>query len=251
MYPHLVTNNTVTIIRNGETHTTTSDSPTFEEVLSHIRNNDWDLAVDTLSPRAAIENYAGTHLRIEGSRIINVKTGETINNAIVPHILSMRANDFDVAPLMNFLANVLANPSMRSRNQIWRFVETNKIAITPTGTLLFYKRVRSNYYDVHTGRTNCYEVGTTHTMPRHLVDDDPESTCSTGLHVCSYEYLRSFQGERTLLCEVNPSDIVSVPIDYENSKVRVCSLTVLQEVTNPQPLDTGVYVQEDTDDLDF
>jgi hypothetical protein len=78
-------------------------------------------------------------------------------------------------------------------------------------------------------------------MPRSKVDDDPESTCSTGLHVCSFEYLRSFGGQRTMLCQVDPADVVSVPIDYQNTKVRVCRLTVVKEVANPKPLDTGVY----------
>lgn len=35
---------------------------------------------------------------------------------------------------MAFLDKVLRNPSMRSRNQLWRFVSTNSIAITPEAT---------------------------------------------------------------------------------------------------------------------
>jgi hypothetical protein len=44
-----------------------------------------------------------------------------------------------------------------------------------------------------------------------------------------------------MLCQVDPADVVSVPIDYQNTKVRVCRLTVVKEVANPEPLDTGVY----------
>ena len=130
---------------------------------------------------------------------------------------------------------------MRSRNQLWRFVATNKITITPEGDLLFYKKVKDDYFDVHTGKSNRYTVGSTHSMHRSLVDDDPESTCSHGLHVCSYEYLREFGGQRTLVCRVNPADVVSVPIDYHNTKVRVCQLTVVKEVSNPTSTTTTSY----------
>jgi hypothetical protein len=248
MYPHLITDNTVTILKDGETHTLTSSSPAFTQVLDLIREGMWDEAVEAMSPRRAIEEYADGSLLIRDG-LIYTKDGEVIDHAIVPHVLAMKEKGFDIGPLMAFLGKVLRNPSMRSRNQIWRFVSTNNITITPDGDLLFYKKVKSDYYDVHTGRSNCYKVGSTHSMPRHQVDDDPESTCSHGLHVCSYEYLRSFGGDRTILCQVDPADIVSVPIDYHNTKVRVARLHVVKEVANPTPLDTGVY--DESDDLPF
>lgn len=240
MYPHLITDNTVTILKDGDTFTLTADSPAFPQVLDLIRENRWDDAIHAMTPRIAIEEYADGSLRIEGDTIRN-RNGDVIDHAIIPHILSMKAKGFDVAPLMAFLDKVLRNPSMRSRNQLWRFVSTNSIAITPEGDLLFYKKVKDDYFDVHTGKSNRYTVGSTHSMPRSQVDDDPESTCSHGLHVCSYEYLREFGGHRTLLCQVDPADVVSVPIDYHNTKVRVSRLHVLREVQNPTPFDTGVY----------
>lgn len=238
MYPYLITSNTVTLIYQGETLTVTSTHPTFDEVCDLIRKGEWDTAATKMRPALAISSYAeGMEIR-DGSIYLD---GEEIDHGMVPHILAMKEKGFDISPLLSFLQKVLDNPSMRSRNQIWRFVSTNNIAITPEGNLLFYKRVKDNYYDIHTGGTFQYLVGSTITMPRHDVDDDPESTCSHGLHVCSYEYLKSFSGDRTLLCEVNPADIVSVPIDYKNTKVRVCCLTVKQEVSNPKPLGTSVY----------
>ena len=239
MYPHLITTNTVTIVRDGDTHTIDSSCPQFTKVLDLVRQGLWDEAIDAMSPAVAISTYAGTSLVLDGNTIL--RNGTPVDHSLVPHILTMRDKGFDIQPLMHFLDKVMQNPSMRSRNQLWRFVSTNNIAITPDGNLLFFKKVKDNYYDVHTGRSNQYTVGSTHTMPRHEVDDDPERTCSTGLHVCSYEYLRSFGGDRTLMCEVSPADVVSVPIDYHNTKVRVSSLRVLREVENPEPLDTGVY----------
>jgi hypothetical protein len=238
MYPHLITDNTITIIRDGAISTITSQAPSFSAVLDAIKAGNWDEAVDLMTPRLAVESYAGGSLTIDGGNLY--KDGHLIDHAMVSHILTMRGKGFDVAPLMAFLDKVLANPSTRSRNQIWRFVSTNNITITPQGNLLFYKKVKSDYYDIHTGHSYCYTVGSTHSMPRSEVNDDPEVTCSFGLHVCSYEYLRNFRGDRTLICEVDPAHIVSVPIDYENTKVRVCQLTVHSEVENPTPMATEV-----------
>lgn len=240
MYPHLITDNTITIIRDGVTYTATSDTPSFTEALGHIRDGNWDEATDAITPRAAVETYAGGALVIDGD-IIRTPNGDEVDHALVPHILDMKAKGLPIDPLMAFLGRVLVNPSMRSRNQLWRFVTSNKITITREGHLLFYKKVREDYFDVHTGSTNCYKPGSVHTMPRSQVDDDPESTCSTGLHVCSYEYLKEFGGQRVMLCSVDPADIVSVPIDYQNTKVRVCRLVVVQEENNPAPFDTTVW----------
>jgi hypothetical protein len=225
MYPHLITDNTITIFADGTTVSITKDSPTFGSVLAAIKSEDWDGAIALASPKAMVSAYTSGHMDIVNG--VLTRNGKEIDHAMVPHILKLHADGFNVEPLIAFLDKVLMNPSMRSRNQIWRFVSFNNITITPEGDLLFYKKVTDTYFDVHTGKTNCYRPGTTHTMPREMVDDDPESTCSVGLHVCSHEYLKKFGGSRTVVCKVNPRDIVSVPIDYNNTKVRVCELYVV------------------------
>lgn len=235
MYPYLITNDTVTILKDYQPIIIDGSHPNFEEVKTHLRNGNWDAAVELMSPVTAVSSWA-SGLVISGNTI--TYKGEVLDNAIVPHILELRSQGFDVTPFMNFLGRLLANPSMRSRNQMWRFISTNKITITPDGNLLFYKKVKDNYWDCHTGCSNHYTIGSVHTMDRSLVDDDPESTCSHGLHVCSYEYLKEFGGQRTLICEVDPADVVSVPIDYKNTKVRVCKLKVLSETSNPTPSQT-------------
>ena len=249
MYAHLITDNSVTIVADGDILTATSGSPNFNGILDAIKKGDWDLAIDLMSPRHTVESYGEGYLVIEDGAL-KTRNGGDVDHAMVPHILGMKAKGFPVQPLLNFLEKVLANPSMRSRNQIWRFVSANQIPITQDGDLLFYKRVKDDYYDVHTGKTHMYAVGSEITMPRHNVDDDPESTCSHGLHVCSYEYLKSFGGDRTVLCKVDPADIVSVPIDYENTKVRVCRLVVTDELYDVKPMDTGVYEERQYERFD-
>lgn len=246
MYPYLITTNSVTLVADTKVLSMVSTHPDFPSVLSHIKKGNWDEAVALLSPREAIREWASDS-DITVSDAVYYR-GKPLDHAVVPHILKMRQEGFDVGPLVHFLEKLLANPSMRSRDQLWRFVQSNAITITPQGDLLLYKKVTRDLWDVHTGSTNRYTLGSTHTMPRHLVDDDPEKTCSHGLHVCSLEYLQHFGGARLLLVEVDPADVVAVPIDYKDSKLRVCRLTVVKELHDGLVMRS---VEEPNDELPF
>lgn len=142
---------------------------------------------------------------------------------------------------INFFLNVQNNPSSRARLEAYPFIETNNLPITSRGTFLAYKRVRENYTDVHTGTIDNH-VGATPYMPRNKVNDDPTHTCSHGLHVCAFGYLQHFAGERLIVVEVDPQDIVAVPIDYNGMKMRVCRYEVISEI----PLTTAKNIWANT-----
>ena len=67
-------------------------------------------------------------------------------------------------------------------------------------------------------------LGEVVTMPREKCDSDISRDCSYGLHVGSYEYVKSFgsQNGTVLACLVNPRDIVALP-KYDHSKIRCCA----------------------------
>jgi hypothetical protein len=94
------------------------------------------------------------------------------------------------------------------------------------------------------------------TMDRSKVDDDPQHTCSSGLHVCADEYLKGYatgSDNRTLVVEVNPADVVAVPYDYNFSKMRVCRYKVLAQIEPkeiPDVLDSVVYDESEWEVLD-
>lgn len=245
MYPYIITSNSVTVVADSIL-TMTATHPDYSSVLAHIRAGNWDEAVLLMTPRKAVESWVDSNVTIGSDDKVYYK-GQPVSNAVVPVILKMRSEGFDCRPLMQFLKRLQGNPSMRSRDQLWRFVESNSITITSEGMLLFYKKVRSDWYDCHTGKTHKYEPGSVHTMPRPSVDDDPEKTCSAGLHVCSLSYLSAFAGDRTILVEVCPEDVVAVPIDYQNSKVRVSRLRVVREIDSPVQMRTV----EDSDSVPF
>lgn len=76
-------------------------------------------------------------------------------------------------------------------------------------------------------------------MPRNQVNEDSSQTCSYGLHVANFEYATNFYSDGVMLeCEVNPADVVSIPTDYNQSKMRVCRYKVL-----------GIVDQKHSEDL--
>ena len=101
-------------------------------------------------------------------------------------------------------------------------------------------------------------------MPRNFVNDNKEETCSTGLHFCSREYAEGFfgnSGDRMMVIKINPRDVVSIPVDYNNTKGRCSRYEVVGELPFENAKikeedyleDSGVvnekyYTQEDLDD---
>jgi len=149
-------------------------------------------------------------------------------SAVVQKIIKMSEQGFDPMPLVNFLENLYRNPSKVAIAELFLFLDAAELPITPDGHFLAYKRVREDYLDCHSG-TMDNSVGNVLEMDRNAVDDDKNRTCSAGLHFCSFDYLKSFHGERIVIVKINPKDVVAIPADYNNSKGRTCRYEVVGE----------------------
>jgi hypothetical protein len=77
----------------------------------------------------------------------------------------------------------------------------------------------TTFTDTHT-RTMDIKLGDVVSMPRADCDPDPNNTCSSGLHVGSMDYVGGC--DLILNCLISPEDVVSVPVDYNNTKMRCC-----------------------------
>jgi hypothetical protein len=138
------------------------------------------------------------------------------------------------------------------RDQLYGFVRACGLTLTMDGDFLAYKKIRSDYKDIYSG-TMDNSVGTVLEMPRHAVEKDPEKTCSRGLHFAAYGYLSHYgssEDHRIVLVKVSPSDVVSIPTDYNNMKGRACRYQIYKEVELQEELkhSPAVYDIEDTED---
>jgi hypothetical protein len=239
----------------GKTQTVTSSHDNFllaKEKIKEIQNLIKDTLYEDVELDDAVENHVGVLFAFEelenliapikkiiASGEVTIENGvlyyegSPINNTLTNRIIWGISEGFDMDPYVNFLKNLMQNTSHRSIEQLFDFIERHKMGITEDGFILGYKRVTENFKDLHT-RTMDNSPGTVVTMPRNKVSDNPNDTCSSGLHFCSMSYLPSFGvggGNKIVIVKVNPKDVVSVPVDHNAAKVRCCEYLVVSEYT--------------------
>jgi hypothetical protein len=224
---YIITGSGVTAIIDGETHTITSDNASYREVLDAIiAGEDPSRIADLFRTANAIKRYTKGAVEISADGSTLFYKGEEMNNVVVDRILKFMTAGLPVDPLIAFLERLLANPSKRSIDELYKFLEHESLPITERGTFLAYKGVNDNYTDCHTG-TFDNSPGQTHEMARNMVDDDARRSCSNGFHVGSLQYATGF-GSRTVIVEVDPADVVSVPYEDAN-KLRTSKYTVIAD----------------------
>jgi len=208
-------------------------------------------AYELANPAFAIKKFGIGKVEVVGD---SVYYGELeLHGTIVTRILTMLKEGFNIDHMLKFLDNIMLNPSYKSTNDLYRFLDSNKMPITMDGRFLAYKNVRDNYMDRHTGTFDNH-IGKVCVMPRNQVEDDPNKTCSTGLHFCSMAYLDNFWGRsgHTMVVAINPAHVVSVPTDYKDSKGRCSEYEVVNEIKSDRDVlsDSSVY-DTDADDWDY
>ena len=136
--------------------------------------------------------------------------------------------------LFAFVRRALNHPDKVTSERIFDFARHNSIELTEEGLMIGYKKVRSDFKDIH---SNTYDnsPGQVLEMPRQMVDANHNNECSTGYHFAAKHYLPHFGssggGDRVVRVLVDPADICGIPHDYKSSKCRTSKYIVLDEVT--------------------
>lgn len=145
--------------------------------------------------------------------------------------------------LAKFLDKLMDNTSFKAIEGLYRFMKHNCISINEDGSIEAWKGVRDDLYSKRGGSIQSSDTitvdgsghvyngdfGTEIRVDRSEVDDDPDATCSHGLHVGNREYASMWAS--TLICvKVQPQDVVAVPKDYNGAKMRTCAYTPMFEV---------------------
>lgn len=220
----------ITIFYNGESNTIPNSHVNYERILDALKSKRYDSLESLMNVAKAIENYSAGNFKVEHGQVLF--NGQVFHNVMSERLLDMMRHGFDVKPLMNFMANLVQNPSRTAVEELYLFLESGKLPITEDGHFLAYKKVRSNFMDHHTGKCD-HSPGKTLEMDRFKVDDNRENTCSYGYHFCSLDYLPQFGGNnltsKVVIVKINPKDVVAIPSDYKNTKGRTCRYVVVGE----------------------
>lgn len=254
--PRLVRDDMITVLINGKTHTVNrdEDAALYTKVHQIILGHQWDKLEEALSFKVQLHNMSEGQVQLKGNQI--TYKGEEINNSAVNKLMNLlKAGLKDPRPWLRFLDKLLSNPSMNSREQLYKFLEHENMPLTEDGNVIGYKGVQEDYYSVH-GGTNSALIqgkhnasgqifngeGCTIEMVRDQVDDNINHGCSAGLHIGSHNYADSWgHNGKLMIVEFNPKDAVSVPHCSSYEKLRVCKYTVVGESTDRQKLNEGLY----------
>lgn len=206
----------------GKTHNIASSDGRYAKILDAIKSNKLELIPDLTDTTLALRKGG-----------VDIRDGVVyLDDQALPETLSDRVLQFfheglPYEPLLKFWKKLKRNPSFNSRQQLFKFLEHNGHPITTEGNFIAYRSVRSDFRDHHTGKFD-NSVGQLVKVDRQDVDDNPNNTCSHGLHVACLSYAQDFGSNRTIIdVEVNPENVVAVPTDYNGTKMRVCEFKVL------------------------
>jgi hypothetical protein len=238
---YIITDNNITVNYDGQTHIVSRKDALAERLITAVREQRMEEIPDLVSAARRVEVFGRGNFVVRDGEIL-------VNGQVAPRVLGEKIVKFSdeglpYQPLVRFAEKILQNPSFRAVNELFEFLEKNDHPLTDDGNFIAYKRVRGNFKDIHSG-TFDNSVGTTVEMPRNQVDEDSQQTCSNGLHVANWNYAHTQFASNDPLTdimlevEVNPADVVSIPVDYNQSKMRVCKYKVL-----------GVIDQEHSSDV--
>jgi len=236
---HLITPQNITIMFNeGNPTIINRTDPAFNKLLTAIRLKNFDLIANMVDrPTQIHEHTQGKFTVVDGVVVID---NEELPVELSDKLLEFVDKKLETRALENYWNNLKRNPSESSKTDLFRFMRANKMPITESGCFVAYKKVDSDYLDFYTHKI-LNAPGKVIKFERKKVDANREQTCSYGLHVAAYKYANEHYhaGQGVLLeVEVNPKDVVAVPPDYQEQKMRVCRYRVL-----------GVATQEITDVL--
>ena len=238
--PHIITDSSVTVIINGNPLTMNSDNANYNNVIEALADGRYECLEDMFDTGKAIAAFAEGNFDITDSEIRY--KGELVHNHVVDRILTFMKNGLPYKPLLNFLDKLMSNPSRRAVNELYTFLEHKNMPLTADGNFQAYKSVSADFLDHHTGKFS-NKVGSVLEMVRNTVCDDANVGCSYGFHAGSLEYAKSFGGvgSRLLIVEINPADVVSVPLDSNCQKLRTAKYKVVSEFARPldEPLVCG------------
>ena len=206
----------------------------YQRVLSLLLGDHHDTVLDILSKDKQVMAYTNNEFSVDENGQVFLH-GETrpVDRIVAEKLIAFTREAQPYQILISFWKNLSENPSEWARKQLYGFLSKNKHPITDDGMFVAYKKVRMNddgvLKDIHSGEF-INNIGHIVQMKRELVDPNPNQTCSTGLHVASFDYANSHYGSSNdvlLTVLVNPKDVVAVPADYNNQKMRVCEYAVI------------------------
>lgn len=243
----------LTVSYNGEVFTIPLGFQS-EAVMEAIKEDRWEDIPSLATKTKAVETYSDGNITVVDG-VVKLE-GQDLPGNLSETIINLMDEGAPYHSFIRFWKRLQKNPSYRAVNELYGFLEAAAIPILDDGRILAYKVVRSqegfyrhpgtyhydsvsvttkggvpSYVDIHSGKVQ-QGIGDIVTMPRNQVDEDSNVTCSRGLHVCSWSYVNHFGNVKSGMdvvveVAVDPIDVVAIPKDYDNAKMRTAGYQLL------------------------
>jgi hypothetical protein len=228
--PFMWVDGNLTLVLNNRTYQVLPDHINYKMILEALPTATADELLDIVDVEKAVATFSDGLVEIKNGQV--TYEGEVVHGSISKRILEFMSKGLPFQPLVNFLNNLMENPSMQSQKELYDFLEHEHLPITEDGYFLAYKAVRNDYKDKYRGVFD-NSVGKICKMQRAKVDDDRARGCSDGLHAGALNYVAGYgsleNGDRIVIVKINPRDVVSVPSDCNCEKLRTCQYEVVGE----------------------
>lgn len=235
-------------VPNTISHRTWTNEYTWEEVVEDFEKlkgtGDATYFLEKYSPDNKKEQLEEVGIVLDNNDNF-IQDGEKVED----YLLSLLEYvDGTIDGITNFYKRLEKNVDPYVKAQILNWIKATydddykKIKITSEGNLIAFKGVDEHngiYYSIHRGtaiadgvrydKAQIPQVGIIE-MPREQVAADPDTACSYGLHAGTWNYASSFGRGKVIEVEIEPEDIVSIPIDSNSQKMRCCKYNVLGRV---------------------
>lgn len=252
-----------TVVVNGKTFQFDASHKNYTKLVQAVKDDN-QLGFESIySVGHTIHNWSHGEFQFRNG-LLWFKN-EQVDDAMTERMVELIEENFDYAPMLNFMRNLYSNTSMRSVQQLYKFLSRKYLPITEDGCFIGHKGVAKHFgndivdlmgrvvtdgdlIDKYTMKSYRNNPGDVNVMERRLVMDNPDVHCDEGLHVGSLEYARGW-GNIVVMVKVNPADAVSVPKDCSFQKLRCCRYEVLA-VEEGEFHNRPVHVEDDIEDED-
>jgi acyl carrier protein len=248
------TQDTVLVVDDGIVKTARADHPKWADILKTFDRCGHDGSSFTgptdellalMDLKTAVENYTVGRLSVCPTGV--TYTGRPIHTIDADRVLAFMKEGLSYKPIANYIERKMKNPSSRAIQEMYNFLEHKGMPLTVRGTFLAYKGVTMDFWSINGNKETVVLIGETDSggrirneigkvieVERSSVDDDFRVGCSHGLHAGSLSYAKGW-GQRVVIVEIDPADVVSVPEDCNCQKLRCCKYTVIGEYNGPLP----------------
>lgn len=232
-FNYLLTTNSIAVSYENKHYMVTkaAEPKRYDSLRAALVAKDPAAFIEALIPKARIIKYSNEYFVMDDAcDVYMVDDPNTkLPKPVAKILVEFAKENLPIEPIVYFWKKLRKNPSANSREMLYGFLEVNHHPITSDGNFIAYKKVNKagggKLVDNYTKKID-NSIGAIVSMPREKVVEDKNQTCSAGLHVAAWDYAQGYSGDTLIEVLVDPTDVVSVPTDYNQQKMRVCRYKV-------------------------